>query len=201
MRRSRTHAAAGAQVAAELSGEAQIATVLPVSTPVHGPANKPSEQQPARAGPGHVYLCGQALLLGAMQATGKASQQLFSSEADLARVWEDEFVRCSQVKESRRAACMRAKRPSRRRAPRACSHRRGARVLRQKSLPSACTRGGMCRGGVLTPAPRAPPQAAADSMTPVAGYYIREHVLRQPEETREDQAVHDWEAPWVSDYY
>eukprot|EP00802_Teleaulax_amphioxeia_P026336 Tamp_27380.p2 GENE.Tamp_27380~~Tamp_27380.p2 ORF type:complete len:166 (-),score=35.20 Tamp_27380:359-829(-) len=127
------------QVAAELSGEAQIATVLPVSTPVHGPANKPSEQQPARAGPGHVYLCGQALLLGAMQATGKASQQLFSSEADLARVWEDEFVRCSQ--------------------------------------------------------------AAADSMTPVAGYYIREHVLRQPEETREDQAVHDGEAPWVSDYY
>ena len=71
----------------------------------------------------------------------------------------------------------------------------------RKRCPVHARAGACAGGGVLTPAPRAPPQAAADSMTPVAGYYIREHVLRQPEETREDQAVHDWEAPWVSDYY
>ncbi len=64
------------------------------------------------------------------------------------------------------------------------------------------TFGGAFRHGRLTPVPCASSQAAADSMTPVAGYYIREHFLRQPEEAHEqEQAVYDGEAPWVSDYY
>lgn len=93
--------------------------MLPVSSPpatwyqrsdqlVLGPANKPCEQPVVRAGPGHMYVCGQALLLGAMQATAKTTQRLLESEADLGQVWEDEFARCSQVRRGARAAEVRA---------------------------------------------------------------------------------------------
>ena len=83
-----------AQVAAELSGEAQLVTILPVQ----GPANNQfATKRASQAGPGHLYLCGHACILGAMHATEKATQQLFSEPADFAQVWQDEFKGYTQV--------------------------------------------------------------------------------------------------------
>lgn len=127
------------QVAAELSGE-EIAVIPSVHAPVRadGPENQTVGPTTVKAGPGHLYLCGHAFILGAMHATKAATNKAFSKEpADFASVWEDEFKSYSQ--------------------------------------------------------------AAADSMTPLGGYILREHVLA-PEETEEEATRLD-EIPWVSDYY
>ena len=89
------------QVASELSGEAELSTVLPLSTPVQGPANNPAGPQVVRAGPAHMYMCGQACILGAMHATEKATTKLFDGlgPTEFKSVWEDEFRGYTQVPE------------------------------------------------------------------------------------------------------
>jgi hypothetical protein len=91
-------------VASELSGEAQLATVLPVAMPQgaearEGPENNPAAAAPVvKAGPGHLYMCAHACLLGAMHATEKTTQRMLNNEpVDFARVWEHEFKDYTQV--------------------------------------------------------------------------------------------------------
>ena len=95
------------QVAKELSGEEALATVLPAAMPergVHeGPANHPAAAAPAaKAGPGHLYMCVHACLLGAVTATEKTAQRMLGDEpVDFARVsevWEAEFKTSAQVR-------------------------------------------------------------------------------------------------------
>ena len=104
-----------------------------------GPENNPAGPV-VKAGPGHLYLCGHACILGAMHATKVATKHVLAKEpADFASVWEDEFKSYSQ--------------------------------------------------------------AAADAMTPLGGYVLREHVLvpEGVEQTQEEARLD--EIPWVSDYY
>jgi hypothetical protein len=95
------------QVAKELSGEEALTTVLPAAMPergvYEGPANHPAAAPAARAGPGHLYMCAHACLLGALTATEKTAQRMLGDEpVDFARVWEAEFKTSAQV----RLACL-----------------------------------------------------------------------------------------------
>ena len=70
------------QVANELSGEAELATVLPVAMPQdagirEGPVNNPASV--VKAGPGHLYMCAHACMLGALHATEKTTQRMLQS--------------------------------------------------------------------------------------------------------------------------
>ena len=140
--------------------------MLPVSSPpatwyqrsdqlVLGPANKPCEQPVVRAGPGHMYVCGQALLLGAMQATAKTTERLLESEADLGQVWEDEFARCSQVKRGVRAALAPGHKSEQARKVRAalasasCSATRSPMIAMCPCLPSVTVGQRLSEKGVL----------------------------------------------------
>ena len=88
------------QVASQFTGEAQLAPVAPVPAPVPiGPANKPAEPLALKAGPGHVYVCGHACILGAWHATKRATQNCLAGNrpADFRNVWEEEFTSYSQA--------------------------------------------------------------------------------------------------------
>jgi hypothetical protein len=86
------------QIAAELNGE-ELAVIVPASMPaerVEGPLPKPGNVAVAKAGPGHLYLCGHACILGALHATKVSTQKLLGS--DTAPVaWTEEFKSYSQA--------------------------------------------------------------------------------------------------------
>jgi len=87
------------QIAAELNGE-ELAVIVPASMPerVEGPLPKPQNAAVAKAGPGHLYLCGHACILGALHATKVSTQKLLDSDtAPVASVWKEEFKSYSQA--------------------------------------------------------------------------------------------------------
>ena len=88
------------QIAAELNGE-ELAVIVPASMPaeqVEGPLPRPENVAVAKAGPGHLYLCGHACILGALHATKVSTQKLLDSDtAPVASVWTEEFKSYSQA--------------------------------------------------------------------------------------------------------
>ena len=88
------------QIAAELNGE-ELAVIVPSSMPaeqVEGPLPRPENVAVAKAGPGHLYLCGHACILGALHATKVSTQKLLDSDtAPVASVWTEEFKSYSQA--------------------------------------------------------------------------------------------------------